>query len=576
MHEAIATRDAATRARRGAFYTPEAWVAEALDPVLDALPPDGRVLDPACGAGAFLLHALERFLADGIPAAEAIDRLVGADRDPWAARLCRLALAIRADVPLDRPHIHHGDALLGPTGASAGSTHAPDGVPTIDWTRAGAFDAIVGNPPFLGGKRQATVMGPEAAQAIRERRGLDGNADLAAHFLHLGAELLAPGGQLCFWTTDTIAQGETRRQGLGRLTPDPLRLVRAVRTRRWPGDAAVYVALIHAVRGSWHGALSLDGREVHQISSRLRTDGLEQVPPPREAPRPPAFIGCDLKSPHFLFGDPAGHSLGTLAALRHQDPQLHEVVRPYVTGSTLTRSLDGNPTRWVADLTGLELDQARSQHPALLRLLERTVPPDRVHRSRPVARAPWWRFFRTRPALRRALVGKQRCLTAGLITQHLLWTWQPTDRVFNHKVVIVATEDDALFGALQCRLHDHWARALSSTFGGGLNYSPSRCYLNYPLPPRSERVARAARALCAQRRESIAALGVGLGPLQTRLQRSDPHPAIEALRRASRELDAAMLEAWGWQDLDLDDVDRTIERLLNAPVSTGEDYSAGT
>ena len=137
------------RRSSGSFYTPQAIVervtAAALD---DALAGDDaqisrarigrlRILDPACGSGAFLVHALERLaailreLGDDRPVAE-VRRTVltrsifGVDVNPTAVWLCELRLwlsvVIESDVsdPLSVPplpnldhHVRLGDALAG-------------------------------------------------------------------------------------------------------------------------------------------------------------------------------------------------------------------------------------------------------------------------------------------------------------------------------------------------------------------------------------------------------------------------------------------------------------------------------
>ena len=137
----------AERRAGGAFYTPQALVARVADAGLDAADPGAlatldalrqlRVLDPACGSGAFLVYALER-LADrrralGDPADIATIRrdvltrsVFGVDRDPTAVWLCELRLWLSVVIEsaetdplrvtplpnLDR-NIRVGDALAG-------------------------------------------------------------------------------------------------------------------------------------------------------------------------------------------------------------------------------------------------------------------------------------------------------------------------------------------------------------------------------------------------------------------------------------------------------------------------------
>lgn len=150
--------DAETRRALGAWYTPAAIVEHVLDQTLDPVlaARDSavglRVLDPACGDGAFLAAAgrriRARFHTDPRPC------LFGVDIDPVA-------------VAAASPHgtVVEGDGLvldLGPP-----------------------FDVVVGNPPFLGQLRRRT--------ARAEAHG-HGYADTAALFLDRAIALARPDG----------------------------------------------------------------------------------------------------------------------------------------------------------------------------------------------------------------------------------------------------------------------------------------------------------------------------------------------------------------------------------------------
>jgi SAM-dependent methyltransferase len=88
---------AETRKRLGEYYTPD-WLADQIvsDAVTDPL--RQRVLDPACGSGTFLFHAVRRHLAAadeaGVPLAEALSGLtnhvLGIDLHPVAVALARV------------------------------------------------------------------------------------------------------------------------------------------------------------------------------------------------------------------------------------------------------------------------------------------------------------------------------------------------------------------------------------------------------------------------------------------------------------------------------------------------------
>jgi predicted RNA methylase len=140
------------------------------------------VVDPACGAGSFLLAAADALAARGVAADEVVrDRLAGCDVDPSAVAHGREALrrwardhGVRG--PVDPLLVEH-DALVEPT----------------PFTRRA--DLVVGNPPFLAQRTADTARDGRRRAALRSRFGdLGAYVDDAAAFLLVGVEQLAPGG----------------------------------------------------------------------------------------------------------------------------------------------------------------------------------------------------------------------------------------------------------------------------------------------------------------------------------------------------------------------------------------------
>ena len=109
----------------GEYYTPDWLAAHMCRKAIDH-PLEQRVLDPACGSGAFLFHALQRLLAaaknEGLDTGEALqrclDKVIGIDVHPVAVQIARvtylLALGERLRDP-ERPElaipVYLGDAL---------------------------------------------------------------------------------------------------------------------------------------------------------------------------------------------------------------------------------------------------------------------------------------------------------------------------------------------------------------------------------------------------------------------------------------------------------------------------------
>ena len=119
----------------GEYYTPD-WLAARVVAAAVPRPLEQRVLDPSCGSGTFLFHALRRLIAAGrqagMPPAEIVttcaDRVFGIDVHPVAVALARVTwLLALGDLVQDRPAtlsvpVYMGDSMqwsLRPLGASA-------------------------------------------------------------------------------------------------------------------------------------------------------------------------------------------------------------------------------------------------------------------------------------------------------------------------------------------------------------------------------------------------------------------------------------------------------------------------
>lgn len=105
LYESVITPE--TRKRLGEYYTPD-WLAQLVVEEVVANPLEMRVLDPACGSGTFLFHAVRRYLeagqASGMSAAEVLagvsSAVFGMDLHPVAVTLARVTylLAIGPDL----------------------------------------------------------------------------------------------------------------------------------------------------------------------------------------------------------------------------------------------------------------------------------------------------------------------------------------------------------------------------------------------------------------------------------------------------------------------------------------------
>ena len=91
-----------------------------------------------------------------------------------------------------------------------------------DVMERGGFDAIIGNPPFLGDQRSPARLGTNVRDWLVNtwQAGRRGRANLVAYFFLRAFSLLTPQGNLGLIATNTIAQGDTREVGLDQIVSE--------------------------------------------------------------------------------------------------------------------------------------------------------------------------------------------------------------------------------------------------------------------------------------------------------------------------------------------------------------------
>jgi adenine-specific DNA-methyltransferase len=211
------------RKTHGAFYTPtylvdyvvERTLGRVLDETGGGEPPQVRVLDPACGSGAFLLGAYRRLLAwqlhrrtergekgdvPGLSAGICENAIFGVDVDRTAIEVAKLSLVLACfdGVREGKRTAQHGEALPAvprldrnlraghslidtdwrevrasaprrrPPREALAPNAIPDPVRPFHWQREfpeifeeGGFDVVIGNPPYLsfGGRHAVDISG---------------------------------------------------------------------------------------------------------------------------------------------------------------------------------------------------------------------------------------------------------------------------------------------------------------------------------------------------------------------------------------------------------------------------------
>ncbi|MFE2722830.1 Eco57I restriction-modification methylase domain-containing protein [Kitasatospora sp. NPDC059327] len=440
----------------------------------------------------------------------------------------------------------------------------------------GGFDAIIGNPPFLGGQKLTGTMGTNVrdwyVNALAD--GKKGSADLVAYFFLRAYELLSPRGGLGLIATNTVAQGDTRQVGLDQLAERGLTITRAIQSRSWPAASAnLEYAAVWGTRDAVAREVPrvADDIKVARISTLLEPGGRVEGDPARLVENAgTAFIGCYVLGMGFVL------EADEAAAWIEANPRNKEVLFPYLNGEDLNSRPDSSPSRWVIDFNDRSEQAAEEYELPYGRVLER-VKPERARNNRKVYRDFWWQFCEKRPAMRRAIAERNEILVLTRVSKTVMPLRIRTEAVTSEAVVVFATESYADQAVLSSSLHQAWAVKYGSGLRNDPRYAPSDVFLTFPRPRRSEGISDAGRLLDVERREIMLRRNLGLTKLYNLV--NDPGVAnsvdsdIARLRQIHVELDEAVMAAYDWDDVPLDHgfhTYRQMERWTMSPAARVE------
>ncbi len=108
----------------------------------------------------------------------------------------------------------------------------------------GGFDCILGNPPYLGDKHLSSTYGNSFCHYVKWGYAPTGLSDLVVYFVRRIYSLLRPNGFTAFITTNSIKDGDIRKDGLEQVQAQGGAINFALRAVKWPGRANVFVSLV--------------------------------------------------------------------------------------------------------------------------------------------------------------------------------------------------------------------------------------------------------------------------------------------------------------------------------------------
>ena len=452
-----------------------------------------------------------------------------------------------------------------------------------EWPQA---DFIVGNPPFLGASRMREALGDGYTESLRKawKGDVPESADFVMFWWSKAAAETAQGRcqRFGFITTNSIHQTFNRRviEPFLADAKNPLHLAYAIPDHPWidsADGAAVRIAMTVAAPGKAEGVLEkvTDERPMEhgEVEISLSMSGGILAPNLQ--------IGADLSSCSALLANSKLscpgvklHGSGFIVS-NEKAKQLGfgtiENLGNHLKGYRNGKDLTNRPRDvLVIDLFGLTEDEARSKFPSLYQHILTHVKPERDQNNRDTYRLNWWIFGEPRRDLRPALKGLPRYIATVETSKHRFFTFLEQDILPDNMLIAIASDDAFHLGVLSSGVHTTWALGAGGRMGLGNDprYNKTRCFDPFPFPdlpegPLKQRIRELGERLDAHRKrqqEQHPDLTLtGLYNVLEKLRAGDSLNAKEKtlhdqglvtlLRQIHDELDAAVLEAYGWTDL---------------------------
>ncbi len=579
-----------------------------------------RVLDPACGSGNFLYVALrllkdlereaiqwgaERLRVSGEFPQTGPHNVLGIELNPYARELAGVAIWIgHIQWMIDHGYGHPRDPVLQPLDhielRDAVLARGEDGSPVpASWPEA---EFVVGNPPFLGGKRMRASLGDGYVDALFE--AWDGavarESDLVCYWHELARRQIAGGAarRAGLLGTNSIRGGPNRR-ALQRIKESG-DIFMAWSDEPWTVEgAAVRVSIVGQDDGS-DERRTLDGEAVDEIHVNL-TSGVDLTRALRLDENAGVSFMADTKGGAFdIPGELAREMLRQPINVNGRPNA--DVVVPWVNGMDITRR---PRDMFIVDF-GAEMTEAEAaDYEMPFAHVEEHVRPIRAQNRRQAYRDYWWRHMEPRPAMRAALAPLPRFIVTPTVAKYRPFAWLAAPTLPDHALIVIARDDDYVFGVLHSRAHELWSLRLGTTLEDRPQYTPTTTFETFPFPwpldtpegaltaeqsRRREAIAEAARELDGARRR-------WLHPPELVREEADAHPSLPArllpadedaerelrkrtltalynarpawLARRHDALDAAVYAAYGWDAAPPPGDEALLARLLALNLARG-------
>lgn len=488
-----------------------------------------KILDPACGSGNFLyvsfrelkhleLQLLQK-MRDKFPTTvpERLHSVIkgnqfyGLDTNPLGIELAKITLSMAKKFAADefnkftsQERLFGGEDKPLPFDNLDNNIVCDDAL-FIDWPKV---DAIIGNPPYQSKNKMIEEFGPDYVDELhRKFPEMSGRADYCVYWFRKTHDNLCDNGRAGLVGTNTISQTFSRRGGLDYIVTNKGTILEAIATMPWSGTANVHVAIVNWVKGS-----SKKKKRKLAIQRGTKKDNpweeyeLDFIPSslsPYTDVTKAEKLEANINSKACYQGQTHGHegfllTFKEAAQLIEKEPDVKEVIFPYLIAEDLIGNIHSQPSRCIIDFQPRKSLFEVSKYKGPFEIIKLNVLPKMIEnaekeKERNIASKKkeyvrqnhlkkWWLFWRTREELLRQISKIFRYIACGQVTKRPIFEFVSNEIQPNAALIAFPLEDDYSFGILQSSLHWEWFKATCSTLTERYRYTIETVFDTFPWP----------------------------------------------------------------------------------------------
>ena len=537
-----------------------------------------KILDPACGSGNFLYVAYQELKSvefDLLQRLQGLDptrgymslvtpqQFFGMDINSFAVELAKVTLMIGRSMAMKKLNLPESSLPLDTLDQNIVCTDAL----FTDWVKA---DAIIGNPPFLGGKRIRLNLGDDYINRVFAKfPDVKDSVDFCSYWFRIAHDNLDKRGRAGLVATNSISQGKSRAASLDHICQNGGYIHDAVSTQEWSGEAAVHVSIVNWSKQQ-PNLYNLDSKPVSRINSSLQAEIDVSQAARLQANLNLCFTGVTSIGKGFVV------SLQQVEVWNKADKNNQKIIRPFLEGNDLVENPYTGLKNWIIDFNDMSIEEA-SEYTQPFQWVKSKVKPERDLNRRQTYQTYWWQLGEKRPAMRQALASVSQYFAVPQTSKWAIFLPCSCEWLPNARTRIVASEDFYVLGVLTSRLHRIWMEAQMSTLEDRISYTHNSCFETFPfsqLDPSTskkskqliEKIRATMQELHQYRSQQMESKQWGI----TKLYNAYFHEPASQLYKLHAKLDKLVMQAYGFSEND-----DTLSKLLELNLQLAEREKQG-